>query len=243
MGCINVREGLAMVSFFQLDNCGKPLLTDALLRTNLVAEVGWEDQIDEGDQITERNFGGKKYYSDSGADELEYISVNLTLGGMIPALDTMLMNSSPIVGDPGDVIGFGRRDLSATNAVAMEVLIEIDAGDDCSGDLPVFGLLFPKITNWRPAGGSTLDGSNLVKPGYQGKCYKSTTLQTLNTTAPSTDDHMPEELIHWEDVYDPNDWYTATVFSTNPATSLDPTDASNEDTLCALQDATLQASP
>ena len=249
MGCINVREGRAIVSIFELNDCGVPLAgsgvgdTSRLTTTN-IAEIGWEDQIDEGDQVTERNFGGKKYYSDSGADELEYIQVSLTSGGMIPALDSLLMASDLQVDGSSNAIGFGRTDLDSANAVAIEILIEVDAGDNCTGsDLPVFGILFPKITNWRPSGGATLDGSNLAKPQYQGKCYKSTTLQTNDDVDDSdVNNLMPNELVHWEDIWDPTHWYTTYLFpsSSLPATDLVQADLGGTDDSCELQAVTLQ---
>jgi hypothetical protein len=165
--------------------------------------------IDEGDQVTERNFGGRKCYSDAGSDEIQNVRVDLTMCGMIPALDTMLMASRAIT-DAGTISGYGRRDLDSTSAVLIEVLIELDAAD-CSGggDIPVFGVLFPLVKNWKPAGGSTLNGSNLMKPQYQGKGYQNA---NLAGNLPAGSGGNPG-LMHWQGIWNTADWYTVNVFS------------------------------
>lgn len=204
MGCIRVREGDGIVSIYDLDNCGVPLTgSGKRLALDAVSEIGWEDVIDEGDQVTERNFGGRKCYTDSGADEMQHVRVDLTTCGMIPALDSLLMASNAIT-DSGDVVGFGRRDLDSSSAVLVEVLIELDASD-CSGggDIPVFGVLFPLVKNWKPSGASTLNGSNLLRPQFQGKGFKNSQLVS----------NLPAELAHWSPVWSVDDWYTAVVFS------------------------------
>lgn len=203
MGCIRVREGDGIVNIFTTDGCGVPVLSStSRISTSDMSEVGWEDVIDEGDQVTERNFGGRKCYSDSGADELQHIGVNLTTCGLLPALDNLLMSSNAKTRS-GAQVGFGRTDLDSSTGVIVEVLIELNAGD-CSGagDIPVFGVLFPLVKNWKPNGGSTLNGSNLLKPAYAGKGYKNTNL----------DGNFPSQLAHWQDVYDPDEWYTVYSF-------------------------------
>lgn len=203
MGCIRVREGDGIVNVFTLDGCGSPVLgaTSRLSLTD-ISEVGWEDVIDEGDQVTERNFGGRKCYSDSGADELQHIGVNITTCGLIPALDTLLMSSNSKTRS-GGIVGFGRTDLDSSAGVLVEILIELDAVDcSGSGDVPVFGVLLPLVKNWRPNGGATLNGSNLLKPQYTGKGYKN----------PNLEGHFPSQLAHWETVFDADEWYTAYAF-------------------------------
>lgn len=204
MGVIRVREGDGIVSIYDLDNCGVPLVgSSRRLSITEVSEVGWEDVIDEGDQVVERNFGGRKCYTDSGADELQHVRVDLTTCGVIPALDTLLMASNPIT-DSGAIVGYGRRDLDSTSAVLVEVLIELDASD-CTGggDIPVFGILFPLVKNWKPSGGSTLNGSNLLRPQFQGKCFQNANLAG----------DLPAELGHWSPVWSVDDWYTVATFS------------------------------
>ena len=218
MGCINVREGSAVVRVFDLDNCGNPTISStAMLALNNISEISWEDQIDEGDQVTERNFGGTKCYTDVGADELENIQVNMTTCGMIPALDSLLM-SSDLLSKSSDPVGFGRKDLSSSAAVAIEILIELDADACATGsDLPVFGVLFPLVKNWRPSGGETLDGSSLLKPQYNGKGYKNANLKT----AGAGNDELPVELDHWDAHFDPdNHWYVSYVFDATDVTGL-----------------------
>jgi hypothetical protein len=174
MPCINVREGNGVVIVYKLDACGVPETGagNKLVLTN-ISEISWEEQIDEGDEVTERNFVGRKCYTDTGQDEITYVNVNLTSCGINPALDNFLMASTSY-GDGIDGIGFGRKDLNAPDSnVAIEVLMELDAGDCIGEDVPIAGWFFPLVKNWRPNGAGTLNGSDLVKPQFTGKGYKN----------------------------------------------------------------------
>ncbi len=205
MGCINIRQGEGIVSLFDEDGCGgADEGPTGRLSTSEISEVSWEDQIDEGDTVTERNFTGRKCFSDVGADEITSIQVNLTTCGLIPALDVFLMGSNAKT-SAGVTTGYGRTDLDPAQAVAVEVLVQLDA-NACTGGggaAPIFGVLFSLAKNWRPNGATTLNGTDLVKPGYQGKAFKNTSLDPGS---------LPTELAHWADVYDPEEWYTTNLF-------------------------------
>jgi hypothetical protein len=85
MSCINVREGDGLVQIIKLDQCGAPALgAGNLLRMTTVSEFGFEDTVEEGDTVTERNFGGRKCYTDVGQDELTSVAVNMTTCGINP---------------------------------------------------------------------------------------------------------------------------------------------------------------
>lgn len=220
MGCIKVREGDGVVSVFDLDGCGAPELSaTGRLAISDVSEITWQDTVDEGQQVTERNFGGRKCYTATGADELQNIEVNITTCGIIPALDTFLMNSNAVTSG-GVTTGFGRRDLDPDANVAIEILIQLDA-DSCtdgSGSAPKLGVLFPRVKNWKPNGTTSLNGSDLVKPQYTGKGFQNANL--------ATGGDMPQRLEHWEGVWDAEDWYTVNVFDGDdvdlPVASCDP---------------------
>lgn len=211
MPCINVREGDGIVSIIALDGCGAPAVgASGLLQMSNISEIGFEDTVTEGDEVTERNFGGRKCYADVGADEIANIALNLTSCGINPALDSALIGSAVKIA--ADVVkGFGRRDLSATQNVAIEVLMQLDA-DACDGggDAPVAGWLFPLVKNWRPAAATTLNGTDLVKPQYTAKGYKNTNIF----------DTVVEPLAKWEDIYVPpttstsvdGEWYAFYIF-------------------------------
>ena len=172
MACINVREGEGVVIIYDLDECGAPDTgAGKKLILSTISEFGFEDQIEEGDEVTERNFAGRKCYTDTGQDEITRINVNLTSCGISPALDSFLMGSTLYT----DSKGYGRTDLSdGTTNVAVEVLIKLDASAcDGGGGAPVAGWFFPLVKNWAPTGGATLNGSDLVKPQYAGKGFKN----------------------------------------------------------------------
>lgn len=197
---INVRQGDGLVSIIKLNECGDPALgAGGLLNLVSISEFGFEDTVEEGDEITERNFGGRKCYSDVGQDEITNIAINMTVCGVNVALDSFLTGSA-LKGTSG----YGRRDLAANTNVAVQVLMRLDT-DACdgSGEAPIAGWLFPLIKNWRPAAATTLNGSDLVKPQYTGRANKN----------PNIFDTVPEPLEHWETVLDEaNEWYAFNLF-------------------------------
>ena len=217
MPAIKVREGAGRVIIYKLDSCGvAQSLTDGKLVLDSISEFGWEDVINDGDEVTERNFAGKLCYTDTGANELKNIGVNLTACGINPAIDAFLMGSETITNMSDQVTGFGRRDLNASLGVAIEVMIQLEA-DACDAGAtaaPVATWLFPLVKNWKPAGGSTLNGTDLVKPQYSGQNYRNSKL--WDGTSPNT----PADLAHWDgyfntgdqDVANNNDWYAFNIF-------------------------------
>lgn len=223
MPCINVREGNARLIVYALDGCGNPTDGDAdgKLMIDRISEFSYEDSITEGDESTERNFGGAKKYSAVGADEIDNIDVQLTALGIIPALDVMLMGATAKTDSGGDVVGFGRTNLSSSTAVAVEVLLELDS-DACaegSSAAPVAGWFFPFVKNWKPNGGTTLNGTDLVKPPYSGKGYKNANIfsETLTDadfvkweTDPGGGDqpHVPQT----SSTSDDGEWYSFFLF-------------------------------
>lgn len=224
MGCIQVREGEGIVNFYDLDDCGRPNIADnAKLVLTTVSELTWEDSIDEGQQVKERNFAGKKCYTDAGCDELQWVQVGITTCGMIPALDNLLLASNPKTSG-GNVVGFGRVDLDCQAAVALEVLIQLDA-ESCTAtetvEPPVFGMLFPLVKGWRPSGGGSLNGQNLIKPQYSGKGYKNPLLAAGGTS----NNLLPSDLSHWQGVWNAAEWYTVTLFDDGATIGADGFDA------------------
>jgi len=218
MPCINVREGDGVVSVISLDGCGAPSPGAAgLLAMDNISEVSFEDQVTEGDEVTERNFGGRKCYSDVGCDEISSITVGLTSCGINPALDATLIGSSSKVAQ-GAVRGYGRKDLSCNQNVAIEVLMRLDT-DACegSGEAPIAGWLFPLVKNWKPNQGTTLNGSDLVKPAYGGKGFKNASIFST----------LVGPLAKWADILDAsNEWYAFYIFDGAevqlPTVSCDP---------------------
>lgn len=171
MACIQVREGQGLVIVYQLDECGAPETGagNKLVLSN-ISELSYEEQIAEGDEVIERTFSGTKCYTDVGQDELQRVNVSVTSCGINTTLDTFLMGSTAL-----STSGFGRVDLTDGNSnVAIEVLLKLDAAA-CggSGTSPVAGWFFPLVKNWSPSGGTTLNGTDLVKPAYSGKGFKN----------------------------------------------------------------------
>ncbi len=214
MGCINVREGEGRLVIYQLDGCGNVVEgAQNKLVLSTVSEFTWEDTIADGDEVTERNFTGKKVYSDVGADEISNIAVSLTSLGLNPSLDAALM-SATVISSGGDVVGYGRTDLDSAAAVAVEVLVQLDA-DACTGGAtaaPIAGFFFPLVKNWKPNGGSTLNGSDLLKPAYAGKGYKNANIFSGSVTdvdfAKWATEHTPPTTSTSTD----GEWYTMRLF-------------------------------
>lgn len=218
MGCINVREGDATVSLIALDACGAPDpgLT-GLLTLDTIGELTWEDNITDGDEVTERNLGGRKKYADVGCDELTSIGVSLISLGLNPALEVALLAATAKL-DGSTVVGYGRNDLSCAQNVAVEVLMQLDT-DACTeaGAAPIVGWLFPLVKNWRPNGGATLNGTDLLKPSYSGRGYKNQRIF----------DTVVEPLEKWQGIHVAGtEWFTVTLFDgaeiTLPTVDCDP---------------------
>lgn len=205
MTCINVREGEGIVSIVTLDACGAPILGEGrLLQLSNISEFSFEDQIDEGDTITEKNFGGRKCYTDVGCDTISSIMLDMTSCGINPALDAFLTGSDIKLNIDDVVSGFSRIELDCAQNVAVEVLMQLDT-DACTtgGEAPVAGWLFPLVKNWKPNGGTTLNGSDLVKPPYNGKGFKN----------PNLFDTIVTPLAKWTDVLnEATDWYSFYIF-------------------------------
>jgi len=224
MPAIQVREGAGVVRIFQLDTCGKADVgDDKMLVLDTISEFGWEDVINDGDEVTERNFSGAICYTDTGANELKNVGINLTSCGINPAIDAFLMGSETIVDGSSNVTGFGRRNLTAAASVAVEVLIllEADACDVGSSAAPVASWIFPLVKNWKPAGGSTLNGTDLVKPQYSGQNYRSNKFFGDDGT------EVPAGLAHWDGVLSTgnaavadDDWYAFNIFDPSVETGL-----------------------
>lgn len=219
-----MREGDGVVSIFDEDGCGAAVFgTTNKMTIADVSEISWQDTIDQGSAVTERNFGGKKCYTDQGTPEITSIAVNLTTCGMVPGLDGALMASAVKTSGGGVITGFGRLNLDNTHNVAVEVLIQLDA-DSCElggSDAPVLGVFFPRVKNWAPNGTNTLNGSNLLKPQYTGKAFQNSSIDVSGIA----------DLAKWDGIYisDPDpavsEWYTVNLFTniaTLPHASCDP---------------------
>jgi len=218
MACINVREGEGVVIIYDLDQCGAPETgAGNKLVLSTISEFTYEDQINEGDDVNERNFAGQTCYTDTGQNEITSVDVSFTSCGINPALDSFLMGSTLYM-DSARVAGYGRTDLtSGSTNVAIEVLMKLDASEcDGAGDAPVAGWFFPLVQNWRPSGGTTLNGSDLVKPQYAGKGKKN----------PQVFTDSPYDLSRWETIVTESaEWYGFYIFddiTTLPTASCDP---------------------
>lgn len=209
--CIEVRQGDGVISIFALDGCGRPLIgADHKLVLDKVSELTWTDSVDAGDQVRERNFAGRRAYTNSGLDIMSWIQVSLTTAGIIPAIEVMLLGADPKFNDDLDLTGYGRRDIVSKN-VAIEMLMQLDA-ESCSvsgaTEPPVWGMLFGLVNHWSPQNGGNLNGQALVKPQYQGKGYKNALLASTG----ASNNELPGDLDHWTGIFDPLDWYSANLF-------------------------------
>lgn len=211
MTCIQVRQGDGVISVFELDGCGRPLIgADHKLVLDQISDITWTDTVDAGDQVRERNFAGRRAYTSSGLDIMSWIQVAITSCGIIPALDVLLLGSAAKTNGDDEVVGYGRKDIESQN-VAIELLMQLDA-ESCTADgstsPPVFGVLFGLVNKWSPSNGGNLNGTNLVKPQYTGKGFKN----PLLATAGASDNELPQDLDHWTGIYGVDEWYTTYLF-------------------------------
>lgn len=211
MPCIEVRQGDGVISVFALDGCGRPLIgEDKKLVMKQISEITWTDSVDAGDQVRERNFAGRRAYTNSGLDIMSWIQVAITTVGIVPAFDVLVLGSDAKVNGDLEVVGYGRRDIVSKN-VAIEVLIQLDA-ESCtangSTEPPVFGMLFGLVNKWSPSNGGNLNGTALIKPQYTGKGYQNALLASTG----ASNNELPGDLDHWTGIFEPLDWYAVYLF-------------------------------
>ena len=217
MTCIPVREGESRVIIYKLDGCGAPLEGAANKLVFRAAEVGYEDAITDGDEVNETDFGGRSLYSAVGRDKINNIGVNVTLGSMVPSFDVFTMGAAEKTSG-GEVLGYGRTDIESAAGVAVEFLIQIDA-DACTEGAtasPIAGWFFPRVKNWKPNAGTTLNGTDLLKPAYTAKGFKNASIFDGSPT--------DTDFAKWASIHDAGDeWYTFYAFDGGSYTLPEPT--------------------
>lgn len=109
--------------FTKLDNCGcpKPGLCNIIVTSDVVT-VAASAQVDEGEEITVRNFSGQLCISDKACDTIKWYNLEITLCKQIPALYTLTSGYQTARDANGQVVGYGiASNIDCSGGFALEV--------------------------------------------------------------------------------------------------------------------------
>lgn len=151
--CFNIVRGKVM-RVTSLDECcsihqGSPpacevAVTDGLISAALTAEV------EEGEEIRDRNWTGALCVVDRSPDEFVRWGVEITFCGVDPAIITLLTGNPVELDDAGDLVGFRTAQGTLNNRIAVELWSGISPTDCGPEAVPKFGYtLLPCLVGGR----------------------------------------------------------------------------------------------
>lgn len=93
--------------FTALDRCGKPLPgLCATIVTDDIVSVKATAEVDEGEEISVKNFAGRLAVSEKPPKIVKWFNIEIILAKIMPALLAMTSNYETVVNDVGGVIGY-----------------------------------------------------------------------------------------------------------------------------------------
>lgn len=109
--------------FTKVDDCGcpKPGLCNIIV-TNDIVTVAASAEIEEGEEITVRNFAGQLCISDKPCDSLKWYNLEITMCKNIPALYALTSGYQTAHNANGEVVGFGiSSNIDCSGGFALEL--------------------------------------------------------------------------------------------------------------------------
>ena len=109
--------------FTKVDDCGcpKPGLCNIIVISDVVT-VAASAEIEEGEEITVRNFAGQLCISDKPCDSLKWYNLEITLCKQIPALYSLTSGYQVAHNANGEVVGFGiSSNIDCSGGFALEL--------------------------------------------------------------------------------------------------------------------------
>lgn len=158
--------------FTKVDDCGcpKPGLCNIIV-TNDVVTLNATAEIEEGEEITVRNFAGQLCISDKPCDALKWYNIELTLCKQIPALFALTSNIQTAHDANGQVVGYGiASNIDCSGGFAVELWGDVP-GQACTPGL-IGGqfdyLIFPWVSAATPTGDIEI-GNSARQPVLKGR--------------------------------------------------------------------------
>ena len=118
-----------------LDECGVPDLTAdcGYIVTSGFISVTWSDEVETGDEYTQKNAWGDFCIAEKDADRVKWTNVTISLCEIDPEILVMLGGAIPNENATGDLLGaFFTRDPNPLS-YALEVWTKKAGTDACSG--------------------------------------------------------------------------------------------------------------
>lgn len=188
--------------FTALDDCGcpRPGLCNIITTSDIVT-INATAEVEEGEEITIRNFTGQLCISDKPCDSIKWFNLEITLCKQIPALYQLTSGAQVAHNANGEVVGFGiASNINCAGGFALEIWGDIP-GQAClpgqSGGQWDY-LIFP----WVSAANLTGDieiGNAARQPVLRGRtktghCWGTGPFNVQNT-APAGQPIVPGPLI------------------------------------------------
>lgn len=105
-----------------LDACGAPIPgAGGTLTTNGQISVAFSFEVDDGDEITQRNGNGDLCISEPGCPVIKWMNVEIALCSVDPDLIAMATGWPKVLNSAGDVVGFRVREtIQCAAGIAVE---------------------------------------------------------------------------------------------------------------------------
>ncbi|MGI5292793.1 hypothetical protein ACQEVF_57110 [Nonomuraea polychroma] len=116
-----------------LDSCGRVVAGLSTLVTKGFVKVEMEPEIEEGEEITQKNAAGEVMLADKGDDSIKWISTEFEFGQVDPALAIMINPTWDRVLDAAGVaVGWAESAEIPTNAgLAVELWMDVKGATSC----------------------------------------------------------------------------------------------------------------
>lgn len=204
--CIQ-KDRTRRVRLFPLDSCGRIMTTGAgaVLDYDGFETIGFSDQITAGERETITTTSGATCRDKTACptDLGQNVSLNeCTESWTLMALAGYgTLELSTLVTHPdlpaGTVIGFNRSKISCDARMAMEIIFDLDAACDDSGNTQCVARLYPMLDRGVLSGDKTVNGKNVVRGSYTFTAQRNARVFD-NFTAAGDGTHPPTgELAHW----------------------------------------------
>ncbi len=150
----------------RLDECGVPVVGScSSLVTHGFIQVDVEEEVEEGQEISQKNAWGEYCIQEVDDDITKWVNVTINMCQVDPdALDIIARNATPVTAG-SDTVGatFGRT--LAAQAFAIEVWTKAAGQDACAGGSTEWGyIVVPFVKNGRLNGALSIQNGVLTVP-------------------------------------------------------------------------------
>lgn len=162
------------VRLFAVDRCGRQVITGtaAVLDWDGFETIGWQNQIDEGEQETITNTAGETCYDDQ--------SCPVDRGQMLTFTECVENDSFMAMTGHGTLTftlgvqdGVDRTPINCDARIAMEVLFDLPTACDALGNPICVARLYPMVELFSNTSQQVVNGKNVLRNTYTAKARLS----------------------------------------------------------------------